>query len=565
MISDQKSKITTSVLGQSVTIIGSGISGIMTAWQLAKASMKVTLYSKSPDPSVNDSLVDYESSTFDSKNDQRYITLFEGHPYLELDGYVDKMYPGIADDFNREVLDGGLLAVQIEKYTERSVRWLEERAAINHELRDGNTKIIEEVENLFISYTRENRAAMAQWYYILADLIKEHPELIKTLSLSYKGILRLYDTKDAFEHSKKSHIEEGVFLRELEPEELIIEYPAYTEGVKHRFIQGGAIEIHGLTFGVQSICKLLIDKIQRMGVQIYFESEVESIQKDSCGLVSGLKIKGQTKIHQSNHYIFHTGAFAGPELFESVEQAQNKLAAVEGYWITIENADQLLKAMGNKPNKVHGKKSLAELLSMIDAVSAKHYKKELYALGIKDQNLTEIAPIVDFNNMPINNQGKMILGVGSGYIFKGLAERKENNKVIFTNNKTSEQFTLLIMELWLEALHGKKLLTEDTKIVIHKEGCKRSWTPTDKELDINIPTSEGGLCMIHDGGNTGSTTKSPFIAEYVLCKIKLASKQASFSYDKLRYSLGKSSKDICSDDWAKLLNKLDKAVMNAEK
>lgn len=549
---------------QTLTVVGSGISGLMTAWQAAKAGMQVALYSKSPDPrTVSDGNAEQESSTFDSRNDQRYITLFEGHPYLELVGYIDKMYPGIADDFGRDVLQGGLLTVPQEKFPARSIQWLKRRAALNRKLQNGDREKIAEIRGLFASYADENRAAMAAWYEILADLLNAYPALVQTLTLSNNGVMRLYDDREVFEEARKSHQEGGVFKCEYTPEELVSAYPAYAEGVKRGFIRGGAIEMYGLTFGVQAVGRCLIDEMERMDVEIHFNNKVTGIERDGSGAVKGILIEGQAVLRQSDHYIFHTGAFAGPELFQNVPQAQNELAAVEGYWLTIENADQLIQAMGDKPNKVHGKKSLAEILEMVDDSSAERCRQHFNRLGIADAQLSAIAPIVDFNNMPIHKNGTVSLGVGSGYIFKGLAECDATGRACFTNDAMSEEFTLIVMELWLEALHGKRLLTDGAKTVVHRKGCKRSWTPNDRELDVNLPTISGGLCMMHDGGNTGSTTKSPFIAAYALAKIARAEK-AGQGFAPLRRSLGKSVEEIGPEQWEKLTAKLARVLVEAQ-
>jgi hypothetical protein len=555
---------------QTLTVVGSGISGLMSAWKAANAGLVVTLISKSPDPrTVKDLTVNQQSSTFDSKNDQRYITIFEGHPYLALKGYVDKMYPGIAEDFQRAVLAGGLLALEPEEFSTRSINWLRERSSIDQELAAGNEDKIKEVQKLFASYANENRAAMADWFEILIQLLKEYPELIEDLSLSHKGILRLYDNNEVYEQAKASHISAGVFKKAFTPEELIVEYPAYSEGVKRGFIKGGALEMFGLTFGVKAVGQCLIRDLESRGIRIYFNTEVRRLDIDESQTVRGVHIAGRTSPVISDHYIFHTGPFAAPELFEKVPQAKDKLAAVEGYWITIENASALVRAMGGKPNKIHGKKTIADILTMVERESANRYRERFSEFGLELAQLSQIAPIVDFNNMPLRAGNMVSLGVGSGYIFKGLAESDPKLPgVMFAENVKSEQFTLTVMELWLEALHGKKLLRKGSRLIVHPTGCKRSWTADDRELDVNLPTASGGLCMIHDGGNTGSTTKSPFIAGYALRKIALTKRSEIPSTDalqELRESLGAKEEEIGPRQWRHLTQKLSRAVHKAQK
>jgi hypothetical protein len=176
-----------------------------------------------------------------------------------------------------------------------------------------------------------------------------------------------------------------------------------------------------------------------------------------------------------------------------------------------------------------------------------------------------IAPIVDFNNMPIRKNGEIALGVGSGYVFKGIGERGKDGKVVFEDHSKSGEFVLAVMELWLEALHGKSLLSRG-KMIVHPIGCKRSYTPDDQELDVNIPTTLGGVCMIHDGGNTGSTTKSAFIAKYILEKMHTAStskldrEEMRTIFSDLRLELAKTAEHIPERRWKKLSQTLQKKI-----
>ncbi|MGH7882294.1 MAG: hypothetical protein ACREN8_05240 [Candidatus Dormibacteraceae bacterium] len=121
----------------------------------------------------------------------------------------------------------------------------------------------------------------------------------------------------------------------------------------------------------------------------------------------------------------------------------------------------------------------------------------------------------------------------------------------------SGQFVLTVMELWLEALHGKELLSSGI-ITVHPIGCKRSYTPNDQELDVNLPTTSGGVCMIHDGGNTGSTAKSPFIAHYIVQKMRMFSaivmggETMRENFSGLRQQLAKTVEQVPSHRWKEL-------------
>lgn len=539
----------------SLTVVGSGITGLMTAWEAHKAGYDVTVISQSPDPRLlHDNDNPHSSSTFDSKNDQRYITMYEGHPYLELPGYVDAMYPGIASDFTKTTREGGVLAVPQESFREETREWLEKRHSINHRLHTKEPEATRETEALFASYADENRAALEKWHQFLQDILAKNSSLADSLSLDHSGIIRLYDTKEALDIAIASHQKDGVFRRSFTPQELAAEYPAYEEGVRNGFIQGGAILIYGLTLGVKSLGKAMIDTLETEGVNFRFNHAVETIELDENRAVTGLKLAGTGTLHRSKHYAIHPGAFATPTLFAALPEAQNQIAAMEGYWITLEGADKIVHDMKHKPNKIHGKQSLSTLLARLPEASQQRYKQLFTQLEIPEENYNAIAPIVDFNNMPIYDKHGTSLGIGSGYVFKGLPYADAQGKPSFTTHEASEKFTLTVMELWLEALHGKALL-DTGQLVAHPVGCKRSWMADDRELDINYPTQDGGVMAIRAGGNTGDTTKSPFIAAYNIALMQASDKaactkeelpeQASFHRNILR----KTARDLTPSKW----------------
>ncbi|MEO0600715.1 MAG: FAD-dependent oxidoreductase, partial [Myxococcota bacterium] len=110
-----------------VLVVGSGITGLMTAWEAVRAGFSVTLVSQSPDPRLAKAHESQLSSTYDSPNDQRYITLFEGHPYLELEGYITQMYPGMGDAFASVASDGGVLSRSEDQFRPEAQQWLASR------------------------------------------------------------------------------------------------------------------------------------------------------------------------------------------------------------------------------------------------------------------------------------------------------------------------------------------------------------------------------------------------------------------------------------------------------
>lgn|GEM_PF-2409298 len=500
-----------------ITIVGSGITALITAYSALHSGLGVTIISKAPDPRhVEVESVDHQGATFDGM-DQRYITLFEGHPYLDFLEYVQKTYPDISGDFMKTVERGGMLGKAFTEFNLNSQEWLEKRFRENQLLLEEDPEAIKRVRRLFEAYVKDNRTAMFMWYQLLEEILEKVPGLLESLSLSTDGVLRIYDNVEVLHESVITHRKEGVLKRVLTPTQLKDEYPAYKTGVDNGFIQGGAIEVFGLTFGVKTLAIAILNELASRGASFLFNTEVSGVLLDENERVEGIMLSdGST--HVSTHYAFHTGAFGGPSIYAQLSEANQQLAAVEGYWIEFERADVLLKQMGQKPMKMHGKQPLSALLDKVEINSRERYLRNLTSLGVDQDALSEICPTIDFNNMPIRKNSMDILGCGSGYTFLGLAERGKGGRSIFPESTKAQEFTQVVMQLALEALYGRSLL-ESGKIKIRETGCKRSWTPLDKELDVNRVTKDGGLLMIHGGGNTGSTTKAPFISHYILKKL----------------------------------------------
>ncbi|MBX7232543.1 MAG: hypothetical protein K1X29_10705 [Bdellovibrionales bacterium] len=210
----------------SVIIVGNGISGLITAYHLNQAGFDVKVVTQSPQIEDLLSELDCQSSTWDGQ-DQRYITLFEGHPYLDLINYVCSVYPDIGNDFLTEVIKGGWLASPCEEFDERSQQWLRARAALNSSLHLREKEAVEKVQLSFSNYTAENRFAMRRWCEMLCELIQSDSGLVEKISLHADGIIRLYDVDQVYRQAIKTHKEEGVLRRILSPKMLAEEMPSY--------------------------------------------------------------------------------------------------------------------------------------------------------------------------------------------------------------------------------------------------------------------------------------------------------------------------------------------------
>lgn len=208
-------------------------------------------------------------------------------------------------------------------------------------------------------------------------------------------------------------------------------------------------------------------------------------------------------------------AFLGPELTEALGPRAPGLAAVEGYWLEVMDAGPLVAAMGGLPNKVHGEQRLGALLDVAGRshpALARGCVQTLGALGLDVAAVRELALLVDFNIMPLRRGSS--LGVGSGYVFAGLA-RREGDALAFGDTDGARRLTQVLMRLWLAALYGRGL---PQRIAALPHGCRRSWSWDDREWDVCLPTVSGGVLSVHGGGNTGTTSKAPYVARELVAR-----------------------------------------------
>jgi hypothetical protein len=171
-----------------------------------------------------------------------------------------------------------------------------------------------------------------------------------------------------------------------------------------------------------------------------------------------------------------------------------------------------------KPNKVHGKQSIASCLAKVSPELSLKMGLKLEELGVNFEEFASISPTVDFNIMPIYSGTEAKIGVGSGYVFTGIGTREEGGKIQFADSEKAQEFTQVMMQLWLAALYGEELLNE-CKMNVIKKPCTRSWTPQDMDNFLSLVTTDGGKAVFAGGGNTGTATKSPVEAERVLAEI----------------------------------------------
>lgn len=440
---------------KSLTVIGGGIQGIVAAYLATLEGYEVTLADRNPDPRKAENLS--SGSTF-SGEDSRYITIFEGHPYLKIAGYTEAMYPGMEQAFLTAASDGGWLSKAPEEFSELVQHWIKDKFAA-HADQDG-------IKRLFDEYIKENRVSMQIWY----EFMRQHPDIYDRINLKDE-IVRLYDNEHLFKTARDSHEAAGVLKNTYNAEQLAREFPSYKAGVESGFIIG-ALTMEGITMRVQEMGKYLLDKLEDKGAQFAWNTEAQNIIYEG-DRVAGIKTQdGRTLT--SDHYAFYTGAYANPELFKE-SPVHGKVAGVEGYWVEWKNVSQeVLDGMGNMPNKIHG---------------GKYHDAE-----------GKERPVVDLNiNIVTEKDGSNTLRIGSGYVGVG--------NYPFERTAESRDGTLKDIHWVVQKIFGEHYDAAMAKgdIINSDKVCVRSWTANDQPLNQVQYTTKNGIVSYHGGGNTGST------------------------------------------------------------
>lgn len=548
-----------------VLVVGSGITGLMTAYYAKLAGYLVRLISKSPDPRFAPEGTLFESSTWDGYVN-RYITLTEGHPYLDLPGYITTMYPGIDADFCQDISHGGMLVYPMEQWGKLSFEFLQEKSRVNHDKKA--------ILKLFQEYLDENRASMESWYELLTEAIQRHPSVASNVTLHTQGIDRFYDEETLFLGANSTQHDQHIVKKSYSPEQLLEnpDFQIYAQGIHTRqFIAGGGLTMYGLAFDIQALCKeWLLNELDAQGVELLLGDnyDVVEIERNTENFVVGVRTKNG-ELHIAKHLFLHPGAYMNPQVLQGTE-AHGKLAGVKGLWMRIKNA-QLLFGNAPRPNKIHGGK---------------------YSIQLGDRTFT--GQICDLNMMPKHNSdGSWELVIGSGYLFVGIypfegdaimgqplpdaiAEADRQTQIKFVEELAIRAFTQVISRVYDLNIDIESVLAGTHKYIdFPSKGCVRSWTPDDRELRILMPTTLGGVAIVDGGGNTGSTTKAPFISKTAICFTQaldalntkpdlLNLDELQVHYEKIRSSLRRTKENISSEQWQYLEDSLNEAVKLAQ-
>jgi glycine/D-amino acid oxidase-like deaminating enzyme len=553
-------------LQNTVLVVGSGIAGLMTAYHAAEAGYSVCILSKSPDPRSADRETPFDAATWDGYV-SRFITLTQGHPHFDCPGYLGALYPEMRQDCQTDVTQGGILALPLDQWDDLSRQFLQERDRTNP-----NKNVL---LRSFYDYLDENRTSLEMWYELLTEVLLRKPQVLDTISLHSNGIDQFYDQPDVLRAALSAHSDQQVVKAGYSVSALLKnrDFRVYWQGIRqHGLIQGG-FTLYGLAFDVQALARdWLLTELEDRGVGFCFgaEHEVIRIERDGLGAIVGLTTQNGT-LHSAKHIFMHPGAYLHPNVLEGTE-AYGKLAGVKGLWMRIKNAQERFgdARYAPRPNKIHSSRYEVTL-------AGKTYRGQ----------------ITDLSIMPkFNPDGTWELIISSGFIFVGVypfagdarlgalpdpaAEKQRQQQIKLIEELALRAFAQVVSKVYDLPIDVEAVLEGyDRHIDIPARGCVRSWSPDGRELRVIQPTTAQGILLIEGGGNTGTTTKAPFIAKTAVSfarsldasevgSLSLTVKQLTARYEAIRQELRKTSAQLPPHHWYLLEQTLNQAVNTAK-
>ena len=445
-------------------VIGSGISGLIQAFELLNEVSTLSVISAGPDPRLNIDPVNHQlySSTHGG-GFGRFITGFEAEPHLDIVPGGSSIYPNMEAAFQKSIVNGGWLAKDKEYFNLRAQDWLNQRQSASLQG--------QQIESATSSFISDNIYGI-RWFNSLAE---KSPSLVKNTDFKNKGIIRLFDKESALNSALALNTKYNQLINYLQPKQISLKFGSFKEACMRGTIVG-ALETQGLTLEPHNFCRNIIDYLETKGVKFYWSTEINKIKLDD-GSVEGISdLSGQH--FESDFFFFHTGAYASA-LYSNISPIKNKIHGVAGRWVLLENPGDIDCGI-----KIHAD------LSIRDKSPSKEF-------------------VFDIAVTPFTSaEGKSMLAVGGGYLYLGPAPF---DLLSFKDSLSFlDSFSLHTLDKFLA---GSDIL-KTAKICDWT--CVRSFTPEDSSVEVILPTKSGGKLAIAGGSNTGSAAIAPALAKRLI-------------------------------------------------
>lgn len=281
LISDMKNK--------SAVVVGCGIVGLLSAYFLHRAGLKVSVIDAGPNPLTN-----YDrakaGATF-SGADARHVSATETSPHASSSMH-EQIYKGVRE--------GGWLSKDPKLLTTEEKAWMKDFDHLTKEQEHFNmfTKTVVNVNNLGKDMWRK--------------LTQEDPDLFKDCGMQEKITVFFLDQETFFsETDVETKANPDYPVKTLTLKEIIKEYPAMEEPINKGIIAGGLV-LDGFAVQAISFCRNVIARMEREGVDFSWNNEVTNLEEIGKNF---------------DYYLVSTGV-----------SIAKKVMGVAGVWIKIPNS-----------------------------------------------------------------------------------------------------------------------------------------------------------------------------------------------------------------------------------
>ena len=239
----------------------------------------------------------------------------------------------------------------------------------------------------------------------------------------------------------------------------------------------GGLSVEGLTFNIHQLTQNLLTHLNQLGVSMLWNTTVKGLCHNEAGDVTALSTAAGNL--SADAYALHLGAYALPDVLNR-KMAEQSIGGVAGRWCLMPRPSNF-----TCPIKIHGCQG--------------HESGQDY-------------PAFDLSLVPLTERatGQEYLAVGGGYIYLGSPpyQGKGAEAFAFTDQQIDR-----ILNAYLGRAYRDAVQSGQTSIP--PDSCVRSFTTDDAPQRMTYPCSGGGVMVVYNGTNTGSTALAPIIARDV--------------------------------------------------
>jgi glycine/D-amino acid oxidase-like deaminating enzyme len=429
--------------GKKVLVVGAGIVGLLTSLKLVDEGYSVVVIEKSNDPNREEDWLAL-GCTHGGEN-ARMFSL------TECDNYHDKEY---------------IRGTQLHGYLERTVKsmgWLMKRNKIHT---SDEADWISDFANvpmcLANMYNEDIFSINHESHLHWRSLIERHPQLFDGVDYKDK-LLRVASTKTYHDKQVKRQRHVKSFIRELDKQQVIVEYPSLVSGCLSGEIVA-AIEVVGFTLSIHNFVQNLIGYLMSVGVVFHWRTSAQRLVVED-NVVRG--VIANDKLMESDHYFVSTGVY-GDDILSGTD-SDNKIHGVLGAWISFPNVSPRLE----RALKISREGHIA--------------------------NSGNIIPVK-------NKNGEEILLFGSGFGYLG---RNVENIDLDQLDALFQSMEEYVAEMFPRAY---ELAMESGELRASRRYCIRPWTASGLGV-FEIKQALSGILIVASGHNTGGFSQSTSVAQ----------------------------------------------------